>query len=272
MLHVVQTTILIVKRTPLLCGILFAAVITLLPISATAQCANWDAGGEWSISQRGQLSSIYLTMMQKGRVITGKAEHWIDDGDGGRRKLHGVVDGTIDGDSFSVQIFWNNDATGVYNGKVLPSGRLDGQAYEKNTPKILVTWHSDGVLKCSPPPPVKPKPIRSSGKAKPAPTSAPPPKPPFINAGRPIVIPHLPYAIVHLGWDGGPDNPNVEVFLSIDNGPQTPAFSVDFPPGHPLFKQPKVASIELKLQKGRLHKFVLKAGGATLSTVSFVAQ
>jgi len=252
---------------PLLGSLLFAAVLALLPISAAAQCAKWDAGGEWSISQRGQLSSIYLTMMQKGRVITGKAEHWIDDGDGGRKKLHGIVDGTIDGDSFSVQIFWNNDTTGVYNGKVLPSGRLDGEAYEKNTPKILVAWHSDGVLKCPPPPPVIPKVLKSTGKARPAPK---PPTPPFIIAGQPIIpTPTHPFGIVPLGWDGGPDHPKVEVFVSMDNGAEIPAFSMEIPAQAPVWKQPK-ASIPLQLQRYHHYKFVLKAAGKTLSTAAFV--
>jgi hypothetical protein len=70
--------------------------------------------------------------------------------------------------------------------------------------------------------------------------------------------------------DGGPDHPDVEVFVSIDNGVETPAFSMDLPPQHPVFKQPKVAAIELKLQRGRHYKFVLKGAGKTLSTAAVI--
>lgn len=256
---------------PLLCSLLFAAALALMPISAEAQCSTgWDASGEWSIKQRGSKYTNRLTLVQKNRVITGDAITSIDIkggflDPGGRDPLGGTVDGTIDGDSLSIQIFWANGLTGVYNGKVLPSGRLDGEAWEKASPNIRQTWYSVGVLKCAPPPPVTPKVIKSSGKAKPA-----PPKPPFINAGQPITKPHLPFASVYVGWDGGPDHPDVEVFVSIDNGVETPAFSMDLPPQHPVFKQPKVAAIELKLQRGRHYKFVLKGAGKTLSTAAFV--
>lgn len=254
-------------RTPLLCGLLVAAVLALLPIPATAQCAKWDASGYLRIWQRGSSRVNRITLEQKGRVLTGTAS-FVEAGN--NDVVNGTVDGTIDGDSFSIQIFWSNRQIGVYNGKVLPSGRLDGEAYEKSSPQSRTIWHSEEVLKCAPPPAVIPRPLRSTGKAKPAPTPAPPPTPPFILAGPPHVIyPNAPFASVSLGWDGGPDHPNVEVRLSIDNGPETPAFTMDFPPEHPLFKQPKAGG-EMKLQRQRLYKFVLKGAGKTLSTVVFV--
>jgi hypothetical protein len=97
----------------------------------------------------------------------------------------------------------------------------------------------------------------------------PPPKPPFITAGQPIVQPYSGLASVYLGWDGGPDHPNVQVWCSIDNGAEIPGFSINLPSGHPLFKQPKVPGAELKLQRGHYYKYVLKDGGTTLSTVAF---
>jgi hypothetical protein len=99
---------------------------------------------------------------------------------------------------------------------------------------------------------------------------APPPlKPPFITAGQVIIQPYVPFASVYLGWDGGPDHPNAEVWVSIDNGAEIPAFSIDHAPQDPVFKQPKIAAIEMKLSKGRLYKYVLKDAGKTLSTVAF---
>src|SRR5688572_3648971 len=201
MLNLVKNTKLILESTPLVFSLLLVSVLALLPISAQAQCAKWDANGSLKIVQRGQLP-FDVTLEQKGRALTGTADAiLLSEG----KRLKGPVDGEIDGDSFRIQIFWNNYTIGVYIGKVLPTGRLDGEAYEKNTPNVRLTWYSEGVLKCPPPPPVIPKPIRSSGKAKPAPQ---PPTPPFITASQPIIpAPGHPLGIVVLGWEGGPDHP-----------------------------------------------------------------
>ena len=110
-------------RLPLLCGLLFAAIHASQPISVRAQCANWDASGELAIFQHGIREPIKLNLEQKGRVISGRAVEEIDTGNFGLETHGGLVDGTIDGDSFSVQIFWPHDQIGVYNAKVLPSGR-----------------------------------------------------------------------------------------------------------------------------------------------------
>ena len=90
--------------------------------------------------QRGQANKIRLYVVQRGRLLKGFAENGSETGE---------LDGTLDGDRFNIQIFWSNDSTGVYNGKVLPSGRLDGEGYEKSSPNIRVPWHSEGVLKCA---------------------------------------------------------------------------------------------------------------------------
>ena len=95
----------------------------------------------------------------------------------------------------------------------------------------------------------------------------PPPKPPFITAGQVIIVqPALSFGSVYLGWDGGPDHPNVEIWVSIDNGAEIPAFSIDFAQQSPLWKQPKAGG-EMKLQRYRHYKYVLKDAGKTLSTV-----
>lgn len=394
MLHLGTINSLIIERTPLLWGLVFVAVLVLLPISAGAQCRTWEAGREMLIVQPGFQSR--LTIQQNGPVITGNAIGSVRDEDGTRTiTAQGPVDGTFDGNNFSIQIYWYNDHTGVYNGKVLPSGRLDGEGYEKRSPNIRVPWHSEGVLKCAPPPPPPtPKPIKSSGKARievlalPLPAgmqctqwdvsgawnievksgprkgyvgnvsfrqsgrdisgkvtngglstgtvtngtsdgdtfglyvlwdgnsadgsnaevfvgkisadgiiegtalligdrsqkatwssdramkcvkSGPaPPKPPYITASQPIVIANAPLASIYLGWDSGPYHPNVAVWLSMDNGAEIPAFSMDFAQQSPLWKQPKTGG-EMKLQRGHHYKYVLKdIAGRTLSTVGFV--
>ncbi len=278
MLHVVKTMNLILKRMPLVCGLLFAAVLALLPISAGAQCsARWDASGGWWMVQRGQANHIGINLKQKGRVLTGTAVSLEGNAD-----TVGTIDGTIDGDTINFQIFWPDHLTGVYNGKILPSGRVEGETYDKNNTRHRQPWRSEGVLKCAPAPP--PKVLRSTGR-KPSmnqtsldhlfpalKTAAPEPKPPFINAGQVVIpTPSHPFGIVSLGWDGGPDHPNVEVFVSIDDGVEIPAFAIGFAPQHPVFKQPKVAALTLNLERRKHYKFSLKGVGKTLAaTAAFV--
>ncbi len=118
MVHLKNISNWIIKRTPLLCGLLFAAVLALLPIPAGAQCANWDAAGGWNIRQRGAADLIQLRLEQRGRVLTGTAYNDAVTGWYEVRRVEGTVDGTIDGDRLSVQIFWSGQLTGVYDGKV----------------------------------------------------------------------------------------------------------------------------------------------------------
>jgi hypothetical protein len=272
MLDLAKIMQMIVNRTQFFRFLLLAACFGMLSGSVAAQCdKGWNASGILTIRQRGQFFFIKLTMEQKGKVITGTADH-IADNNGGVRQVEGTVDGTLEGDNFSIQIFWPEDLTGVYNAKILPSGRLDGETFDKNNSRIRQPFHSEGLLRCGPPPPATPKPIRASGRARTTTTATPePPKPPFIAASQPIfVTPGHPFASVILSWDAGPDHPNVEVWLSRNSQPESPASSMDLPAGHPLFKQTK-AAFEIKLPRGSgQYKYVLKAGGKTLSTVSVV--
>ncbi len=274
MLHILKTTNLLNTRMAFIGCLLAVVVLALLPISAEAQCSTgWDASGSMKIRQRGIRLGFTFDMQQKGRVITGKAVGAIRNRNNEVDVLEGSIDGTLDGDSFNAQVFWTNGSRGIYNAKVLPSGRLDGEGYEKNSPNVRVPWYSDEVLKCPAPAfkaPTWGKFPKVPGTAKPTSTPAPPPKPPFIIASQPIGMPNLPYSSVFLGWDGGPDHTSVEVWLSINNSPEIPAFSMDIPAQSPVFKQPKGPAIELRLERGRHYKFVLKASGKTLSTAAFV--
>jgi hypothetical protein len=270
MLHIVKNTNLIIKRTPLLCSVLLAAVFILLPISAQAQCTNWHAGGDLSISQPGLGVGVlfWLRLTQKGRVITGTADY---DGIISDRyqTIAGTVEGTLDGNSFSVQIFWQNGLTGVYNAKVLPTGRLDGEAYEKSTPNIRVSWHSLDVLKCATAGPSKgfkitskitlppsPPPIRRSGKARPAEPAPPPPpmKVPGIVASQVIFEPPYPTGFVILTWDGGPDHPYAEVWVKVGEGDET--FVVEQGKGER----------RVIVERNRTYLYILTDAGKTLST------
>lgn len=262
MLHRAKTNNLIIRRTPLFCGLLVAFVLALLPVSAGAQCSTgWDASGEWQIIQRGQPYPFSMKLEQKGKVITGAVRTVMVDE--GLWRLDGRVDGTIEGNSFNIMIYWLNDATGVYNGRVMPSGRLDGEAYEKRSPNVRHIWHSEGVLKCAPPPPVTPKVIRSSGRK---PTTAPspppaPPKPPFVFASQAVFqVPFAPMGFVVLTWDAGPDHPAAELWLKTSGGATTVA------------KHGK-GGLQVPVERGRAYEYmVVTEAGKILAGATFVAR
>ncbi len=98
-----------------------------------------------------------------------------------------------------------------------------------------------------------------------------PPTPPYIVASEPIIpTPFHPFGIVGMSWDGGPNYPNVEVWLSMDNGVEIPAFSIEQTAQSPVWKQPK-NGVALQLLRKHQYRFVLRAGGKTLaSSAAFV--
>jgi hypothetical protein len=257
MLHIVKSANLIIKSTPLGYFLLLVSVLALLQISAQAQCANWDANAHMVLRQPGSKpTEIWLT--QKGKLIQGTALAIVRKGgsNDGERRMTGTIDGTLDGDSFSVQIYWDNGQTGVYNGKVLLSGRLDGEAYEKRSPNVRLPWHTDEGLNCRPPPPVIPKPIKSSGKARPAPQ----PTPPFVVASQSIFpAPYVPTGFVTLTWDGGPDDPGAELWLKTSGGALTVA------------KHSK-GGLQVTVERGRMYEYILTKAGKILVGVTFVAR
>ncbi|CAN5149999.1 hypothetical protein BH20ACI2_BH20ACI2_22820 [soil metagenome] len=90
-------------------------------------------------------------------------------------------------------------------------------------------------------------------------------KTPFITTGQPFIIhPSVPLASVYFEWDSGPGHPNAEVWVSINNSPEIPAFNAL---QNGVFKLAKAGPGEVKLQRGRVYKFVLKDAGKILSTV-----
>ncbi|MFN2393572.1 MAG: hypothetical protein ABR566_16615 [Pyrinomonadaceae bacterium] len=263
MLHPAKNTNLNIRRTPLICSLLFAMVIALLPISAQAQCAKqWDGSGEWEIRQgTGAGTIVRLNLKQSGSALSGEASREVRAGERGgsaTKTVTGKVIGDADGSDFSLQIDWS-DMPGEfisYKGKILTSGRAEGKMFLNGSQTSRASWYSVQPLTCG----------WSPGKSRGNLTE---PKPPFINAGQVIrPSPAHPYS-VYLGWDGGPDHPGAQVWVSVNGGAET-----QVPSGilvqYDVFKQPKVPAIELRVPmelRGSTYKFVLKDGGKTLSTV-----
>lgn len=251
-------------------------VISLLPVSAGAQCnTGWNASGQWDFRQVGQKKPIRLSLEQKGQALTGTAV--LPDGKitpgstfkfGAVQNLSGTADGYITGDTFSLHIFWENGSTGVYNARIMPSGKVEGKGYEKGTPNILVSWDSVGRLNCPPPPPPAPKPIRSSGKpkVKPAPpqTSQPAPPPmkvPGIIASQVVfAVPSALTGFAGIQWDAGPDHPYAEVWLKVNNGDAT------------FFVEQGKGGRQITVERGKVYEYILTDAGKTLATVTIVGQ
>ncbi len=245
--------------------LVFALSFALLPVLASAQCANWDTSGGWWMDQRGQAYHIGINIEQKGRVLAGRAVSLEGNADAA-----GTIDGTIDGDSISFQIFWPDHLTGVYTGKILPSGRIDGETYDKNNSRNRQPWHSEGVMKCTsvlinprvvvqstskkPPPPIK-----SSGKmpkSEPAPPKLEPPyivasqaKPQYLGSATGFAI---------LTWDGGPDHPFAEVWVKVNGGDET------------FVVEKGKDSRQIIAELGKTYLYILTDAGKTLATVGVV--
>jgi len=272
MLHLAKTINFIIKRAPLPYGLLFAAILAFLPISAQAQCAQWDAGGDWEIQQSNGYT-LYLHLTQSGKTITGKSTYGTTTGGtkflgvllaGGDPSIHtDNVSGNIEGDDFYALI----GTAGVYRGKVGSSGRLDGNTYDQNNPSSQATWFSSRTMKCAPPPaPPAPKPIRSSGKARPSQPAPPSPPPapmkvPGIVASQAIFpTPYTPVGFVILTWDAGPDHPNAQVWVKINGSPKIP-----------VLKQPK-GGLQQNVQRGGTYEYLLTdKAGKTLASVVVAA-
>ncbi len=151
-------------------GFLFTSIFALSAPPVEAQCQQWNVGHGWRFKQ-GWLN-VDLDLHQKGTVITGTARYnttasggTFGGNFGGATSVTvGDVDGTVKGDSFAVRIHWDNNTTGVYNGTIGPSGRIEGTGYNQATPSKKVNWYSDTHMACADAAPVKPSaPTQSSG-------------------------------------------------------------------------------------------------------------
>lgn len=134
-------------------GAFLAAVLAFLPATTGAQCAKWDASGDWAILQgpinRSRPSDRSdLRLQQTGTVVTGTAKGFAGFYKGKAHEKPGDVDGTFVRGRFEIQIFWNTGEIGVYVGNVLQSGRLQGEAWEKKSPHIRYAWHSSTRMRC----------------------------------------------------------------------------------------------------------------------------
>jgi len=133
-----------------------AAALVAAPTFADGGCAQWDMSGYWHFVQSNGVTPGF-TLQQVGTNLHGHGsylyttEHsaWVigtvvDDHSG-----DGPAVGTINGNSFELTVYWNNNTIGVYTGEVGPQGLIVGTTFDKNDPGTTAQWHSDRVMTCS---------------------------------------------------------------------------------------------------------------------------
>ena len=207
-------------------GCLFTSIFALSAASVRAGCQQYDVSGRWTIKQGSY--SIAVTLSQNGKTVTGSAKQvWVADHQ--VRTNQGQVTGTIVGGEFDVQINWNGGGGGIYRGSMSTRDRLVGTTYDMRNMESTASWYTEETFKCAEAPsagqtpgtPTRPpgyKPIKSSGKARPATTPAG--NAATIKADPEVLVlgPGQTEGTVTLTWDAGP-NPAAYVEESLDSKP-----------------------------------------------------
>jgi hypothetical protein len=160
-------------------GIISGGLLALLaPGSVLAACAQWDVSGPLDLVQTNG-TTVTANLHQTDTGIQGDARYEVERSDGWLQgnnyyDVGGSVDGTIKGEELDITIYWTNQTTGVYAGRVNPQGRVTGSTYDALHPQTMANWHSDRTLKCVPAaapaaPAGPPKPVLALGRVQPAP-------------------------------------------------------------------------------------------------------
>ncbi|MDB6163899.1 MAG: hypothetical protein JWL98_1331 [Xanthomonadaceae bacterium] len=150
------------------------------PLVAHAACDRWDVSGQWRAVQANDTSPQF-TLQQTTTGLQGTASYTyvhksqcvlVACGDD-YYTVNGSVDGTVDGDAFKVNAYWDNGTIGVYTGTINPQGRIEGVTYDRQHPDTKASWYSDRTLTCAATPSgaavatTTPPPDASSGSDKP---------------------------------------------------------------------------------------------------------
>lgn len=169
------------RATPAALGrIVFVVLLTLgLPGAALAACPRWDVSGPLDLVQTNG-STVTANLVQTDTGLQGDARYGYDRDDGpfdgySYYAVGGSVDGTLNGDTLDFTIYWTNQTTGVYTGRINSQGRVTGSTYDAQHPQTIANWHSGRTLKCQGPAPAlppPPKPTIALGRTQPLPGAA----------------------------------------------------------------------------------------------------
>lgn len=143
-----KTVNFIIKRPPLLCGLLLASILALSPAPAAAQCHGWSVEGSWTLTQ-GKNTVIYLSdMRQDGSAITGAARNDVSR-NGKITTYRASLDGTLYNERFTIKVYWSGETVGIYYGNINQQGRIEGNTYDLRKPgSAVVRWFSNSTMRC----------------------------------------------------------------------------------------------------------------------------
>lgn len=236
------------QRTSALVVILFAVVMVLLPISAGAQCTQWDASGEWKIEVKSGPRKGYVgnaSLKQAGTRLSGKLT------DGGISV--GTVDnGSSDGNTFNLYVLWSSkDAEGshveIYVGTIGSNGMIEGTATIFGDRTLKAAWSSDRSMKCI---------AGSIKQSAPGGYGAVTSVPGILS----YIKPGQPPGTKTLSWDAGPDHPYAEVWVKVGDGDE--AFVVEKGKG----------KRQVTVEPGKTYLYILTDAGKRLATVIVKSQ
>lgn len=151
---------------------------------AARACERWDLSGHVVVQQSNGIR-VVAELQQSDTTLTGTARFYSHTLDPERQVLiTGTLDrGSVTGDAVRFDVLWLTDwqrtkeflgdtylipevykATGVYEGTISATGRVEGINFETRNPQGKVTWHLRDPAKCARalPPPAPPRePVRA---------------------------------------------------------------------------------------------------------------
>lgn len=118
--------------------------------AAQAACGQWDVGGKWALQQSNNFATTVLikqSIKQSGSELVGKAQSRSNH-IGSNPTLQGDLDGRLNGDQLTFNVYWGGDSVGVYSGTIGPTGRIEGTTHDKRNPGNRAAWYSSIRMNC----------------------------------------------------------------------------------------------------------------------------
>ena len=139
----------------LILTLLCAAIVTVASSHVLAQgtCTYWEINGHWTIVQSNN-TYVYVTLQKTRDGIEGSARYRYRTERGVFNEIvrwyweEGSVDGSINGNSIELTVYWDDRKTGLYKGTITAQGRLQGSSYQQDDPETKAYWHSEARAKC----------------------------------------------------------------------------------------------------------------------------
>jgi len=118
---------------------------------AADACVQFELKGDYSVLQSNGIDVLF-SFKQSGTDLSGTAvwTHEVREGDEIlATHIRGGVHGTLIGENLNIEVRWNNNSTGVYQGTVSQNG-MAGTNYDKQHPQARVSWYAEKSVSCAP--------------------------------------------------------------------------------------------------------------------------